>query len=83
MIGKEQQKQIHRVVEYIDEHLNESLPLEKLAKVLTYSVYHFQRTFKAMTGETPVSYIKRQRLENSAHFLIYEQHIPITHMARI
>ncbi|QCR33861.1 GyrI-like domain-containing protein [Lysinibacillus sp. SGAir0095] len=81
MLGNEQQKQIDRVLEYIDEHLNESLPLEKLAKVSTYSVYHFQRTFKAMTGETPSGYIKRLRLENSAHYLIYEQQIPITQIA--
>jgi AraC family transcriptional regulator len=81
MLGKEQQKQINKVLEYIDEHLNESLPLERLAKVSTYSIYHFQRTFKAITGETPVGYIKRLRLENAAHFLIYEQQIPITQIA--
>jgi AraC family transcriptional regulator len=79
----EQQKQINKVLEYIDENLNESLPLEKLAKVSTYSVYHFQRTFKAITGETPAGYIKRLRLENAAHFLIYEQQIPITQIAML
>jgi AraC family transcriptional regulator len=67
----EQQRQINKVLEYIDEHLSEALPLEKLAKVSTYSAYHFQRTFKAITGETPAGYIKRLRLENAAHFLIY------------
>jgi AraC family transcriptional regulator len=81
MNGNEQQKQINKVLEYIENHLNEELPLEKLAKVSTYSVYHFQRTFKALTGETPSSYIKRLRLENAAHFLIYEQQIPITQIA--
>lgn len=81
MNGNEQQKQINKVLEYIEENLNESLPLEKLAKVSTYSVYHFQRTFKAITGETPAGYIKRLRLENAAHFLIYEQQIPITQVA--
>ncbi|MFC0270753.1 hypothetical protein ACFFIX_04715 [Metabacillus herbersteinensis] len=44
--GNEQQKQINKVLEYIEENLNESLPLEKLAKVSTYSAYHFQRIFK-------------------------------------
>jgi len=81
MHGKEQQKQINKVLEYIDGNLNEALPLEKLAKVSTYSAYHFQRTFKAITGETPAGYIKRLRLENAAHFLIYEQQIPITQIA--
>jgi AraC family transcriptional regulator len=81
MYGLEQQRQISKVLEYIEEHLNDPLPLEKLAKVSTYSAYHFQRTFKAITGETPAGYIKRHRLENAAHFLIYEQQIPITQIA--
>lgn len=83
MFEREQQIQINKVLEYIDEHLSESLPLEKLAKVSTYSVYHFQRTFKAITGETPAGYIKRLRLENAAHYLIYEKHIPVTQIALI
>ncbi|XIH31567.1 AraC family transcriptional regulator [Cytobacillus firmus] len=79
--GKEQQKQINKVLEYIEGHLSEPLPLEKLAAVSTYSVYHFQRTFKGIAGETPSEYIKRLRLENAAHYLIYERHIPITQVA--
>jgi AraC family transcriptional regulator len=81
--GKEQQKQINKVLEYIEENLNESLPLEKLAKISTYSVYHFQRTFKGIVGETPAGYIKRLRLENAAHLLIYEHQIPVTQVALI
>ena len=80
MYRQEQEKQINKVLVYIDENLNESLPLEKLAIISTYSVYHFQRTFKAIIGETPAGYVKRLRLENAAHFLIYEQ-IPITQIA--
>jgi AraC family transcriptional regulator len=81
MLGNEQQKQINKVLEYIEENLQEALPLEKLAKVSTYSAYHFQRTFKAMIGETPAGYIKRLRLENAAHYLIYEHQIPVTQIA--
>lgn len=47
MTSNEQQKQINKVLEYIEENLNADLPLEKLAKVSTYSVFHLQRTFKA------------------------------------
>jgi AraC family transcriptional regulator len=79
--GKEQQKHVNKVLEYIDENLSEPLPLERLAKVSTYSVFHFQRIFKATVGETPSGYIKRLRLENAAHYLIYEQQIPITQIA--
>ncbi|MFD1019524.1 AraC family transcriptional regulator [Thalassobacillus hwangdonensis] len=81
MIQSEQQKQVDKVLEYIEHNLNEPLQLEKLAKVSTYSAYHFQRIFKQNTGETPASYVKRLRLENAAHVLIYERHIPITEVA--
>ncbi|WP_053377160.1 AraC family transcriptional regulator [Paenibacillus sp. FJAT-27812] len=81
MYGVEQHRQINKVMEYIEENLNEQLSLEKLAKVSTYSVYHFQRTFKGIVGETPAGYVKRLRLENAAHLLIYEQQIPVTQVA--
>lgn len=81
MIESEQQKQVDKVLEYIEQNLDEELPLEKLAKVSTYSAYHFQRMFKQHMGETPAAYVKRLRLENAAHLLIYEQHLPITQVA--
>ncbi|MGM0829487.1 MAG: helix-turn-helix domain-containing protein [Bacillota bacterium] len=75
---KIQRNQIDKVVEFIDLHLSEDLSLEQLAKVSTYSPYHFQRVFKRLIGETPAGYVKRMRLENAAHMLIYEQQLSIT-----
>jgi AraC family transcriptional regulator len=80
---KIQRNQIDKVVEYIDQHLSEDLSLEQLAKVSTYSPYHFQRLFKGLIGETPAGYVKRMRLENAAHMLIYEPQLPITQIAFI
>jgi AraC family transcriptional regulator len=80
---KIQRNQIDKVVEFIDLHLSENLSLEQLAKVSTYSPYHFQRVFKRLIGETPAGYVKRMRLENAAHMLIYEQQLPITQIAFI
>ncbi|KAB2328503.1 AraC family transcriptional regulator [Cytobacillus depressus] len=81
MYRQDQQKQINKVLEYIEVNLHESLTLEVLAKLSTYSVYHFQRIFKEIVGETPAGYVKRLRLENAAHLLIYEQQIPVTQIA--
>ncbi|PLR66232.1 AraC family transcriptional regulator [Bacillus sp. UMB0893] len=78
---KGQLKQINKAVEYIEENINEDLSLERLAKVSTYSPFHFQRLFKEMIGETPSGYVKRLRLENAAHLLIYEQELTITRIA--
>lgn len=80
---KIQRNQIDKVIEYIDQHLSGDLSLEQLAKVSTYSPYHFQRMFKGLIGETPAGYVKRMRLENAAHMLIYEPQLPITQIAFI
>ncbi|WP_137791266.1 helix-turn-helix domain-containing protein [Bacillus sp. E(2018)] len=82
-VEREQRKQIFRVLEYIEEHVEDSLPLEKLAGISTYSPFHFQRIFKSVVGETPAAYVKRFRLENAAHRLIYETYIPITQIAML
>lgn len=79
--GSEQKRQIDRVLDYIETNLNEPLPIEKLAKISTYSPYHFQRVFKEIIGENVAGYIKRHRLENAAHLLIYEWTIPVTEVA--
>jgi AraC family transcriptional regulator len=78
---REQWKHIIRVLDFIEKHLEDSLTLEKLASQSTYSPFYFQRLFKGIVGESPASYVKRLRLEQAAHILIYEHHIPITQIA--
>ncbi|WP_245645046.1 hypothetical protein [Peribacillus loiseleuriae] len=41
-----QRKQINKEVEFIENHIHENLSLEQLAKVSTYSPFHFQRLIK-------------------------------------
>lgn len=79
--NQQQQIQIFKVIQYIEHHLMEDLPLKKLAEVSTYSPFHFQRIFKRIIGETPASYVKRLRLENAAHLLIYERQLSVTEIA--
>jgi len=74
-------EQIWEVMDYIEEHLHEDLPLEKLAAHSNYSPYHFHRVFTQFVGETPASYIKRLRLERAAHLLIYEPEISVTEIS--
>jgi AraC family transcriptional regulator len=57
---------INRVIDYVDAHLDETLSLEKLAEVATFSPWHFHRVFHAMTGETLNRFIQRRRIERAA-----------------
>jgi len=51
-----------QIGEYINEHFQEPLTLEILADMCHGSPYHLQRTFKRITGLTPVEYIQKIRI---------------------
>ena len=62
----EYQRRIHRVLAYIDKHLDEDLSLEVLADVAHFSRFHFHRVFVALCGETLGDYLRRRRVEVAA-----------------
>lgn len=55
---------------YIDKHYQEPLTLETLAEVCHGSPYHLHRTFKKVTGITPVDYIQQKRIEKASEYLV-------------
>lgn len=57
---------MHRVIEFIDYHLDEPLELDALAAVANFSAFHFHRLFTAWMGETLGEYVRRRRLEVAA-----------------
>jgi AraC family transcriptional regulator len=59
-------ERILRVLIHIQEHLDEALDLEELARVACFSSFHFHRVFAAMTGETIADHVRRLRLERGA-----------------
>ncbi len=58
-----------RVLVFIQQHLDEELPLEALARVAHFSPYHFHRIFRGMVGESLKEHIRRLRLERAAQRL--------------
>lgn len=62
-------KAINRVLDYINDHLQDNNDLETLAQVACISPFHFHRIFKAIIGENPAQYIQRLRLEHVAENL--------------
>jgi AraC family transcriptional regulator len=62
----EYESRMHRVVEYIDQHLDEPISLNAVAEVAYFSPFHFHRLFSAWMGETFGDYLRRRRIEVAA-----------------
>ncbi|MDP2120635.1 MAG: AraC family transcriptional regulator [Hoeflea sp.] len=58
-----------RVVEYVDANLGNQISLEDLAATAGLSRFHFNRAFKAATGESPYQYVLRRRIETAQALL--------------
>ncbi|TXK72387.1 bifunctional transcriptional activator/DNA repair enzyme AdaA [Paenibacillus sp. N3.4] len=59
------------ITEYIDNNYTSTLTLESLADIGHGSPYHLHRTFKKVTGLTPVAYIQQKRIDKAKELLIY------------
>lgn len=53
------------VTDYIDRNYMENLTLDVLAAVSHGTPYHLHRTFRKVTGMTPVDYIQHKRIEQA------------------
>lgn len=69
---------VNKAIEYIITHMSENITAEQVAEHCHISKYHFSRLFKAETGESVYSFIKRFKLEQSAIRLKAERGRPIT-----
>ena len=77
----EYESRFHRVLEYIDQHLDQSLDLDTLAQVAHFSPFHFHRLFSAWMGETLGDYLRRRRIEIAAVRLLAQPHTSVLHIA--
>lgn len=64
-------RQISRAVEYIHQHLDQSLSVDNLAELVNMSSSGFHRKFKDVLHSSPIQYIKSIRL-SKAHSLILD-----------
>ena len=69
-----------RVLVYIQQHLDEAMPLDELARVAYFSPYHFHRVFRGMVGESVKEHVRRLRLERAAQRLKFGDQ-PVTRIA--
>lgn len=53
---------IQRAIDFIEDNLKYDINLSDCAKAAGYSIYHFLRIFREVTGLTPADYIRKRRL---------------------
>lgn len=71
---------VEKIVDYIETHINEDLPLDKIANVLNYSKFYIARIFTEETKCTVYKYIQGRRLTLAAQKLV-ETEQPIVEIA--
>jgi AraC family transcriptional regulator len=78
---KEYINRLNKVIDYIDNHIDEELNLDSLAALANFSPFHFHRIFSAFMGETPNSFINRLRVEKAARLLLYEPEMTVSEVS--
>ena len=73
-------ERVNRVIFHVEARLGESMTLEELARVASFSPFHFHRIFAAFTGESLAAFIRRLRLERAAQQLLHHG-APVTDIA--
>ena len=68
--------QLRTVIEYIDDHLAESLSLDKLATTVGVDRYWFAKQFRRSTGMPPHQYVIMQRIERAKMLLVQSTATP-------
>ena len=71
---------IRRVLDYIDQNLEEEFTINDLARVAHLSVFHFARLFANTIGMPPQRYVSQRRLE-AAKRMIGAGRLPLSEIA--
>lgn len=74
-------ERLRRVTEYIHDHLDDPLDLNRLADVACLSPHHWHRVWHAMHGETVAATVKRLRLHRAAGYIAHTRW-PMQEVAR-
>src|SRR5262245_43991691 len=72
---------LRAVVGHIEDHLDDSLTLARMAEVAHLSAYHFARRFKAATGLAPHQYVISRRIERARELLERESDLSLVEFA--
>ncbi|WP_207696245.1 hypothetical protein DOK67_0002022 [Enterococcus sp. DIV0212c] len=77
---KENLEHLDKIFTYVENHYEESITLEEIAKYSGFSSYYFTRFFKANTGTTFMSFLTEYRI-NQAKFILANEKVPMIEVA--
>jgi AraC family transcriptional regulator len=72
--------QLRTAIDYIHDHIRESLDLCSISRAAGLSEFHFARLFKAATGVSPFQFVTRTRMERAKQ-LLRKTRLPIFEIA--
>ncbi|HEV2575393.1 AraC family transcriptional regulator [Methylocella sp. CPCC 101449] len=72
---------MQRVLDHIDQHLDDDLDLDALSSVAAYSKYHFHRQFTATFGLSVHRYVQLARMKRASHRLAHMDAQSVTDIA--
>ncbi|MBL4937793.1 AraC family transcriptional regulator [Clostridium sp. YIM B02515] len=78
---EEYNRRIHKVQDYIENHIDQRLSIEELSDAAGFSKYHFSRIFQSIVHESLRYYVNRIRMERSLFLLAHRQDKNITDIA--
>lgn len=74
-------RRIHKVQDYIEDHIGQPLSIEELSDAAGFSKYHFSRIFQGMLHEPPAHYVNRIRMERALFLLAHRRDKNMTDIA--
>lgn len=74
-------RRIHKVQDYIENHLGQSISIEELSNAAGFSKYHFSRIFQGILHEPLAHYVNRIRMEKALFLLAHRTDINMTDIA--
>lgn len=74
-------RRLRKVLQHIEDHLDEALTVERLSEVAAFSKYHFHRQFSQRFGLGVYKYIQLVRLRRASYQLAFRPHMRILDVA--
>ena len=60
---------VEQIIDYLDNHFNEKISLDQIAKNMYLSPFYISKIFKSETGDTPINHLIRVRMERARELL--------------